>query len=283
VGRPQLPADLADATSFERISQPAPEPIPAFERPPSKVAAVARALFGIALVVGLSGAAAFGARRYVTTTPRFAVTQIDVTGNARRTPADIASTAGVEMGANVFTADLDRAKARLLADPWIREASLARRLPGKISIQVAERDAAAIVALGDSYLASRDGEIFKRLEAGDPTDLPVVTGLSPDAVAEDRDAAMRSVKRALDLVDEYGRSAMAQRSPLQEVHVADDGGYSMVVGKSGLSLALGAPPFHRKLDEAARVVAELDRRGAKPGAILLDNEAHPERVVVRVR
>jgi cell division protein FtsQ len=94
---------------------------------------------------------------------------------------------------------------------------------------------------------------------------------------------VRSIKRALDLADEYDRSAMAQRSPLQEVHVADDGGFSLVVGRSGLSLALGSPPFHRKLDEAARVVAELDRRGAKAGAILLDNEAHPERVVVRMR
>jgi hypothetical protein len=32
-----------------------------------------------------------------------------------------------------------------------------------------------------------------------------------------------------------------------------------------------------------RVVAELDRRGAKPDSIMLDNEARPDRVVVRTR
>ncbi len=32
-----------------------------------------------------------------------------------------------------------------------------------------------------------------------------------------------------------------------------------------------------------RVVAELDRRGAKADAIMLDNDARPERVVVRMR
>jgi cell division protein FtsQ len=56
-----------------------------------------------------------------------------------------------------------------------------------------------------------------------------------------------------------------------------------VVGKSGLELVLGGPPFRRKIDQAARVVAELDVRGARADAIMLDNDARPERVVVRMR
>ncbi len=285
VARPKLPEGVTDGSgidrSLERDDEPDAGPIDL--RPPSRAAALARAILGVALVVGLSGSAAYGARRYVMTTPRFAVKDIVVSGNVRRSVDDVASEAGVVKGANVFTLDLDRARAQLLADPWIHDASLARRLPGTVSIQVTERDAAAIVALGDSYLASRDGEIFKRLEPGDPTDLPIVTGLSPDSVAVDREGAVRSVRRALDLAAEYDRSSIAQRLPLAEVHLAEDGAFSLVVGKGALSLTLGGPPFHRKLDEAARVIAELEHRGAKPDAIMLDNEARPERVVVRVR
>jgi cell division protein FtsQ len=285
VARPKLPEGVTDGSGIDRPSWPDEEPDagPIDLRPPSRVAGIARAILGVALVVGLSGSAAYGARHYVTTTARFAVKDIVVSGNARRSVDDVASEAGVAKGANVFSLDLDRARARLLADPWIQDASLARRLPGTVTIQVTERDAAAIVALGDSYLASRDGEIFKRLEPGDPTDLPVVTGLSPDSVAEDRDGAVQSVRRALDLAAEYDRSSIATRMPLQEVHLADDGAFSLVVGKGGVSLTLGGPPFHRKLDEAARVIAELEHRGAKPDTIMLDNEARPERVVVRVR
>ena len=150
-------------------------------------------------------------------------------------------------------------------------------------MQVIERDAAAIVALGDSYLASRDGEIFKRLEPGDPTDLPVVTGLTSDAVAEDRDASVRTIRRALDLAAEYEHTPLAARAPLEEVHLANDGGFTLFVGKSAIALELGAAPFHHKLEEAARVLAELDRRGAHADAIMLNSEAHPERVVVSVR
>ena len=283
VARPKLPAELIEATGAELPPEPEPEiaapPPPA----PGRVAAIARAVLGIALIVGVSVTAALGARRYVTTTPRFAVKEIEVSGNARRSPDDVAAAAGIAKGENVFALDLERARAHLLEDPWIREASIGRRLPGTIRVQVTERDAAAIVALGDSYLASRDGEIFKRLESGDPTDLPAVTGLTTAAVAEDRDAAVRSIRRALDLAAEYERSPLAARAPLQEVHLADGEALTLFVGKSAIALELGVAPFHHKLEEAARVLAELERRGAKADAIMLDSEAHAERVVARVR
>jgi hypothetical protein len=50
-----------------------------------------------------------------------------------------------------------------------------------------------------------------------------------------------------------------------------------------LALHMGAPPYRRKLEQATRVVAELDRRGAKADSFMLDNEARPDRVVVRMR
>jgi cell division protein FtsQ len=283
VARPRLPPEIAleiGAESEAAEPEAAPAPLP---KPPSRALGIARGILGIALVLGISVTAALGARRYVTTTPRFAITTIDVSGNARRTADDVASEAGIAKGANVFTLDLDRAKTRLLADPWIREATLVRRLPGAVIIQVTERDAAAIVALGDSYLASRDGDVFKRLEPGDPTDLPVVTGLTADGIAQDRAGAVASIRRALDLAAEYERSPLAARAPLEEIHVDPGEALTLFVGKSAIALALGVAPFHHKLDEAAKVLGELDRRGAKADAIMLDNDAHPERVVARVR
>ena len=284
VARPKLPADLVEVMGMELPPEPEPEiAAPPPPNPPSRFAAVARAGLGIALVIGVSTTAALGARRYVTSTPRFAVKEIDVSGNARRTPDDVATEAGITKGENVFALDLDRARARLLADPWIREASIGRRLPGTVTVQVTERDAAAIVALGDSYLASRDGDVFKRLEPGDPTDLPAITGLTPDAVAQDREGAIRSIRRALDLAAEYERSPLAARAPLEEVHIAQGEALTLFVGKSAIALELGVAPFHLKLEEAAKVLAELERRGAKADAIMLDSDAHPERVVARVR
>lgn len=270
-----------------REPEPAPPPntIEVAPRPEPRVMAILRASLGVLMVVAIGGGVAWGARSYVKTSPRFAVTEIVTTGANRRTPDELADIAGIAKGQNVFTADLDRARARLLADPWVSEAALSRQLPGTIYVRVVEREAAGLVAMGggESYLVARDGTVIKRLEEADPTDLHVVTGVPLRQLLEDREAATRSIRRALDLASDYDRSALAKRSPLQEVHVEPNGEMSLVVGKSALVLRLGAPPYRRKLEQAVRVVAELDRRGAKPDTIMLDNEARPDRVVVRMR
>lgn len=255
--------------------------------PPSprmvKAMAVARGAVGAALVVALATTAAWGLRQYVTTSPRFAITTVVVEGGKHRTEAEIGARAGVAVGQNVFSTDLDAARARLLADPFIAAAEVSRRLPGTVTIRVEEREAAAIVALSRLHLVARDGTIIKPVEVGDPTDLPVVTGIDDAAAAADREGVTEALERALDLASDYEAMSLAAKAPLQEVHLGADGGSTLVVGRGGLRIVLGAAPYRRKLEQATRVVAELERRGAKADAIFLDNEAHPDRVVARIR
>ena len=266
-------------------------PLAARPRAESKFMRIARGVLGFAMVIGIGGTVAYGARRYVKTSPRFAVSEIVTTGAKHRSPDELASIAGIAKGQNVFTTDLDRARARLLADPWISEANLARQLPGTVFVRVVEREAGGIVATndgtaksgGETYLVTREGAIIKRVEPGDPTDLTIITGIQLQQMVDDREGAQRTVRRALDLAGDFERSPLAQRSPLEEVHVETNGEMTLVIGKNGIALHMGAAPYRRKLEQAVRVVAELDRRGAKPDAIMLDNEARPDRVVVRMR
>ncbi len=249
----------------------------------ARVFSVVQTIAGVALVVGASAGFAWLARRHVMTSARFEIARVDVVGAERRAPDVVAAESGIAPRSNIFAADLDAARAKLLADPWIADAVVSRRLPGTIVIQLTERKAAALVALGDLVLASANGEPFKRFEPGDPVDLPLVTGVAPDALARDRTGTERMLRGAIDVAAEFERGPLARRAPLQEVHVAADGAYTLVVGRSALELALGHPPFRRKLDQVSRVVAELDKRGGKPEAIMLDNDTRPERVVVRLR
>ncbi len=280
--RPKAPSDPGG--SIPPASIDPPEAKKAAPRGESKALRMLRGVLGVTMVVAIASGVAWGARRYVQTSPRFAVSEIVTTGAKHRTPDELANTAGIAKGQNVFTADLDRARARLLADPWVSEAHLARQLPGTILVHVVERDAAGLLATGEgTYLVTREGAIIKKVEEGDPTDLHVVTGVRMQQLVDDREGATRLVRRALDLASDYDHSPLAQRSPLEEVHVENNGEMTLLVGKSAFAIKLGSAPYRRKLEQAVRVVAELDRRGAKPDAIMLDNDARPDRVVVRVR
>lgn len=275
-----------------RRSVPPVAPAPPKPTGDSRTMRVLRGVMGFVMVVGIGGTVAWGARRYVKTSPRFAISEIVTTGAKHRSPDELAAIAGLAKGQNVFTTDLDKARARLVADPWVSEATLARQLPGTVFLRVVEREAGGIVATndgsvkatgGETYLVTREGALIKRLEMGDPTDLTIVTGVPLQQLIDDREGATRTIRRGLDLAADFERSPLAQRSPLQEVHVEPNGEMTLVIGKTSVAVHMGAPPYRRKLDQAVRVVAELDRRGAKPEAIMLDNEARPDRVVVRMR
>jgi len=245
---------------------------------------LARVAGGAAIVIAASTGVAWGAKHYVTTSPRFGVRHVLVEGNARRSAEQVATAGGVAVGKNIFALDVGRVASAIQADPWIESAKVTRELPSTIRIRIAERDARAAAAIGgELYLVTRDGDPFKKLEGDDPGDLPVVTGIEPAAVARDRAGVVNSLRRMLDVVDDLDGAGILKRYPLEELHAEKDGALVVTIGREAISLQLGQPPYRGKVEQAARVLGEVSRRKASPSVIFLDNEAHPERVVVRMK
>jgi cell division protein FtsQ len=239
---------------------------------------------GAAVVVAASISVAWGARRYVTTSPRFAVRTVLVEGERRRSAVAVADAAGVAVGKNIFALDLHHAGQLLAQDPWIERATVTRKLPSTVAISVVEREAyAAAVINSELYLATRDGDLFKKLGEDDPSDLPVVTGITAEQIARDRAGVVLAVKRVLDVVEDFERTGIAKRYPVEELHLEKDGVLTVTIGKEAIALHLGMPPYRDKIEQASRVLNEVARRKANAQVIFLDNDAHPERVVVRMR
>lgn len=282
IAAPQLPPDVLEQQAANDAEN---KPISRFR----KIVPFVRGVVGAVLIAGVALGVAWSARQYVLTSSRFAITSIEVSGSKMRTQDELAHESTLAVGQNIFSSDLDAAHAAIAKDPWIHDVEIARRLPGTILVNVTEREAAALVSVSgadgssDLFVASTDGEMFKRVEIGDPSDLLVITGITTEAVAQDREGVTRSILRALDLASDYSHTKLAAKSPLEEIHLSNDGTTSIVIGKSALTLTLGAPPFRKKLDQASRVLAEIDRRGGKADAVLLDNDTRPDRVVVRMR
>lgn len=271
---------------YQGDDSPVPGPATTTVRPPSKgkLTQAVKLTLGVAVVLGASVAVAWGARRYVTTSPRFAVRTVLVDGNKKRSATQVANGAGVAVGKNIFALDLTSAGQMLAQDPWIEKATVTRKLPSTVSISVVEREAAAAASLsGELYLATRDGELFKKIGEEDPSDLPIVTGLTAEQAARDRAGVVLAVKRALDVADDIERTGMGKRYPVEELHIEKDGSLVVTIGREGIALYLGLPPYRDKIEQASRVLNEVARRKASASVVFLDNNAHPERVVVRMR
>ena len=255
---------------------------------PSRLFAAALSLVklsaGITVVVGISVAIAWGAHRYAVTTPRFSIRQLDVRGNRHHGAAELAHLAGVERGQNLFAIDTAAAEHKLLENPWVRSAKIGRELPATLRIEVTERDVAALTVLENGlYLVTPEGEPFKEAERGDPSDLPVITGIGPRDLAIDRARAIDRIALGLEVLREYQALPLSKVFEPEEVHLDPGGAVTLTIGKKGMTLPLGHGPFRQKLLMAARVIAKVQATGELPGIVFLDSEAHPERVVVRMR
>jgi cell division protein FtsQ len=241
-------------------------------------------MVGVVVVIAASLLVAWGLRRYLRSSPRFAVRTLHVDGNHRRTPHQIAKRAGILIGDNIFGVDETLAQAAIESDPWVSKAKVRTELPGTVVITVEEREPHALaIADGRLYLVDSTGDVFKEYVPGDPDDLPVVTGIDPQAVVENRDAERARVRRALELIRDLERAKLAERYPVQEVNIASDGALTVMVTTAAIAVAFGQPPYRAKIEKAERILAEMRHRNVKPAAVFLDNEAHPERVVVRMR
>jgi cell division protein FtsQ len=239
---------------------------------------------GVVVAVAAALAVAWGVLRYTVSTPRFAVTKVELEGAERLSQAYVTRQMDLELGTNIFKFDPEAAEKRLLADPWIRQVKVTRRLPSTLRVELEERDAAAVAAIGERlYLVTRGGEPFKQMEAKDPFDLPVVTGVLPESLAKDRPREIERIAGALEVLRQWEKVPAAQVYPAQEIHLTEGGDAVLTVGKTGMTLHLGRAPFRRKLLMGDRVIQRLAKSGRVPGIVFLDNRAHPERVVVRMR
>lgn len=239
--------------------------------------------FGVLLVVGSALVVALGAHRFAVTSERFAVVEVQATGNRRFNEDQLLRLAGAKRGDNLFVLDLAAAESRLLENPWISSAQVSRRLPGTLRIEVSEHVAEAIAVIdGSLYLVTREGRPIQQVESDSEINTPMITGVSGEDLAADRARAAERLALGVDILRKYARLDVAQAFPAESIHLAADGGVSLIVGSAGIALELGKGPFRQKLLMAARVISKVRSRGETPGIVFLDNEAHPERVVVRM-
>jgi cell division protein FtsQ len=271
--RTEEPSNDGSDPTADELSKPAPT-----------AAGVIKILFGIGVVLVAACVVAFGAYRFLTTTTRFAIERVEVQGSHRYGESDLLALGGIARGANLFGVDLAAAEKKLTEDPWIESAHVARKLPDGLSITVEELTASALAAIdGTLYLVTREGRPIKPLGEGDFNDYPVVTGIAAEQLANDRNLALERIASGLALIEQYKRLPVSQAFPPQEVALSLDGRVHMIVGVPAITLQMGHGNFRQKLLMAARIIGNVRAKGELPGIVFLDNEAHPERVVVRMR
>ncbi len=135
------------------------------------------------VVLALVGLLLFGiqnAYSALTDSDLFRLDHITVVGNRLLKEREVAILSGLEIGVNLFAADLRAATQRLVADPKIKDALLLRQPPGGLLIELQERHPLALAATSEGlHGLDGDGVLFPLPQA--PFNLPIVTGIETAA------------------------------------------------------------------------------------------------------
>ncbi len=219
--------------------------------------------------------------RWATTSPTFALHAITMTGTDRASDAALTKLGGIVLGTNLFVLDTGAIERSLSSHPWVKHVSVRRSLPSTLSIVVTEHTPVAMMSLGDLYLVNTDGEPFKRVQATEPIDLPLLTGVEREDFVSHRDESLAAVRQTLSVIDAYSKSSASKGHSLSEAHL-DETGVTLVT-TSGEEIRLGEGGVPEKLERLERVRRELASRQLTAELIRLDNRARPNWVTVQPR
>ncbi|WKZ33241.1 MAG: FtsQ-type POTRA domain-containing protein [Thermodesulfobacteriota bacterium] len=212
----------------------------------------------------------------LTTASYLNITGISVVGAERVGEEDVIGLSGLKEGQNLFSFSKDQVVSSLKANAWIESASIDRKLPDKVVIEITERRPAVFVKTDALYLMDARGIIFKRYSAEDEgLDLPVVTGFIPGRFGE-REEEMEG--RLLELISLLNSRSGFNIAGVSEISVDPAHGLSIFTLDEGVRLDVGLDGFEEKLLSFERILGTRD--GVLRGIEAFDLKNHRE-VVVR--
>jgi cell division protein FtsQ len=139
----------------------------------------------------------------------FRIATVAIDGERHLSREEILAAAGVNGRASLLFFDVADARARLLTNPWIAEATVQKFLPDRLVISISERVAFALwQKAGRVGVIASDGTVLEPYVLKRYADLPLVVGIGAESRAReflamlDRRAELRANVRASVLVAE---------------------------------------------------------------------------------
>jgi len=150
------------------------------KKAPSKVSgrdfSWARILFELASKLFLAGVViylVYASYNFLISDPRFKIADVSFRGHHSLMEEQLLDWLGPIHGENLFTYDLSRTSERLAEHPWVLSASVQRKFPQELQIELIERVPYARVKFEKVFLMDNFGELLSE-ETPEYKDLPLI-------------------------------------------------------------------------------------------------------------
>jgi len=226
-----------------------------------------RLVFGIKITAVITALAVFSlifvfSYDFLTQCDYFKAKGLVVTGTHRLTENEVLTAAQIHTGVNIFSVNLSKARKRLIANSWIQDAEVSRELPSGINIRIKEQEPLAILDLGRKFIINTYGEIFKEMNASDPCDLPIISGLEFSDInvkGESRSIPFNAVMKILSLGQEA--ESILPYGLIKRIHVDREMGLSIFAFDHIREIKIGYDNYPSKFGLLKDILSYLKKNG----------------------
>lgn len=203
---------------------------------------------------------------YATTSKRFAIERVELTGLSRVPEADVRRLVADLEGTNILLAPLDACEARLEACPRVASVSVRRVLPNRVVYAISEREPVALVFTDRYFEIDASGMVMPGDAYTALLDLPTITGVPADQVRPGEvchNAMVTGALEALDVCRSWGGDFAGEIAELR----ATSAGLSIRSLREDCVLLVGDTNFEQRLRKFFVLRNELARRES-PGRLI---------------
>jgi cell division protein FtsQ len=205
-----------------------------------------RLAVGAGLALALAGVATWTVLA-VLRAPALEISRIEVRGTEYLSKGDVLALLNGLRGRNIVRVRLDDYRRRVLASPWVADATLSRSLPATVVVRIVERRPMAVGREGENlFLVDEQGdEIDEYGPRYADFDLPIVDGLARGAAHEAEANGRRVQLVARLMADVRARPDLAKR--ISQVDVSDPRDAVVMVDEDTAHVRLGDERFLERL------------------------------------
>lgn len=194
------------------------------------------------------------------------IEEIEVNGLRRMERKEILNVLAVPQHANALTLRMNGLAERLEALPWVRSAVVRLDMPGRLVVDIVEREPIAVICAKEFYLMDTQGKLFYKADVNLYSGLLLVTGFSGydlhenDFLPSESLEALKNLLLALEKVQKWLPVAH-----ISECNWHQEEGFTLYTIQKAIPIRLGRDHFDERLDRLRRVFALLlDRQWWEP-------------------
>ena len=194
---------------------------------------------------------------YLLTSPYMKLAHVEIRGVDKDMRNELLQMGGLTLEQGLLSLKLEVLKKEMEKHPWVRTATVERRFPDTLIVEVQKEEPVMLVLLDQFFYMNRQGRLFKPVSRDEEMDFPILTGLSktdPDQKEKlDQTAHVLNVLKAQE--DRWSLQN------LSEIHLNKNGGISLYFNHIRAAIRISRNNLARNMEELKQVAKHLSKSG----------------------